>query len=1151
MRPIFLAFVALFLVPLAATAQERANTILVLDGSGSMWGQIEGINKIVIAREVVAEILADFPADQNLGLTVYGQRTRGDCTDIETVVPPGIDNRQTILDAVNAINPRGKTPMTDAVIAAAEALRYTEEAATVILVSDGIETCNPDVCAAAQTLEQAGIDFTAHVIGFDVTEAAALAQMQCIAEETGGQFLTASNADELSQALTQIATAPEPEQELAEHVFTARQNVTQRVLEDPVVWTIKTNAGETVIDGQEVNPFLLTLEDGQYVVSAYRALTGETKETSISTTGFIPVIVNFSFDDPAPQASLTAPDSVPGGTQFQVGWEGPNENLDNVQIGPVEGGYSDYTYVTQGNPVTLIAPMQPGVYELRYRLNDRETIATRPITVTEPPLGLDAPDSVGIGATITVTWTGPDAPGDNIQIGPAEGGYSDYTYTSVGNPITLIAPGTPGTYELRYRFRDNETVFTRPIEVTEVPLSLDGPETVTIGADFQVAWVGPDAPGDNIQIGPIGGGYTDYSYTSNGSPVTLTAPPEAGDYELRYRFRDNETILTVPISVVVSQASVSGPATAVAGDTITVTWDGPDNDRDFVSIAALGEDRYVNYTYTREGSPLQLLMPAEPGDYELRYQLREGGTVIARQPITVTPVSATLVVPGEAVVGETIQIGWDGPDYDRDYISIAQVSEDRYLNYTYTREGNPLGLLMPTDPGTYEVRYQLQQGGVVVARQSINVTDVKATLIAPDTAIAGEPVSVAWEGPDYENDYIAVGLPGERYINYTRTRQGNPLDLLMPTDPGTYEIRYHLQQDGSIIGTRLITVTEAQASLTAPDTATAGEPLTVGWVGPDYDNDYISVGVPGERYINYTRTRQGNPLELLMPTEPGTYELRYQLQQDGSIIATRPITVTAVTASLTAPDSAPIGMPLSVGWTGPDYDNDYLSVGVPGERYINYTRTRQGNPLELLMPTEPGTYELRYQLQQDGSIIATRPITITDVKASLTAPETAAAGALVTVGWDGPGYDNDYISVGVPGERYISYTRTNQGNPLQLSMPIDPGTYEIRYQLQQDGVILGTQLITVTPVSAQIVVPPSVSIEDATVTVGWDGPGYDNDYISISVPGDDGYIYLTRTRTGNPVEVRLPDAPGTYEVRYVMHQGATVLATAPLVVSAQ
>ena len=202
--------VSLLALPGLLSAQENPRTILVLDGSGSMWGQIDGRAKIEIAQTVMGDLLAALPGDQELGLTAYGHRTKGDCSDIETLVAPGAGTRDAIAAAVNGIQPRGKTPMTDAVTAAAEALRYTEEKATVILVSDGIETCNPDPCAAARALEQAGAEFTVHVVGFDVSDPEALEQMQCLAEETGGRFLTAANAGELGEALTEVAAAPEP-----------------------------------------------------------------------------------------------------------------------------------------------------------------------------------------------------------------------------------------------------------------------------------------------------------------------------------------------------------------------------------------------------------------------------------------------------------------------------------------------------------------------------------------------------------------------------------------------------------------------------------------------------------------------------------------------------------------------------------------------------------------------------------------------------------------------------------------------------------------------------------------------------------------------------------------------------------------------------
>ncbi len=210
-----LALVSPFVTAVQAQTQDRPQTILVLDASGSMWGQIDGVAKITIAQDVVTDLLATFPADVSLGLTVYGHREKGNCADIETVVAPAPGTAATIAAAVRGIQPRGKTPMTDAVIAAAQALKYTEERATVILVSDGIETCNPDPCAAALALEAAGVDFTAHVVGFDVEgDPTAQAQLQCLAANTGGRYIGASNALELTAALfTVVAVDPEPEPE--------------------------------------------------------------------------------------------------------------------------------------------------------------------------------------------------------------------------------------------------------------------------------------------------------------------------------------------------------------------------------------------------------------------------------------------------------------------------------------------------------------------------------------------------------------------------------------------------------------------------------------------------------------------------------------------------------------------------------------------------------------------------------------------------------------------------------------------------------------------------------------------------------------------------------------------------------------------------
>jgi Ca-activated chloride channel homolog len=203
-----------FISPQIAQANDKA--VIVLDASGSMWGQIDGKTKIEIARETLSNVLETIPADLDLGLVAYGHREKGNCSDIEEIVAPGPDSRDAIRKAVGALNPKGKTPIADSVKAAAEALRYTEEKATVIVITDGIETCSADPCALASELDKIGVDFTAHVIGFGLTEDEGK-QVACLAENTGGRYLQAQNADELAGALVEtVAVAPEPEIRLGE-----------------------------------------------------------------------------------------------------------------------------------------------------------------------------------------------------------------------------------------------------------------------------------------------------------------------------------------------------------------------------------------------------------------------------------------------------------------------------------------------------------------------------------------------------------------------------------------------------------------------------------------------------------------------------------------------------------------------------------------------------------------------------------------------------------------------------------------------------------------------------------------------------------------------------------------------------------------------
>ena len=200
------------LAPLqSAAAQERV--MLILDSSGSMWGQVEGVNKHIIARQVIGDVLTSIDDNVEMGVMAYGHRRKGDCRDIQTLMPVGPIDPEGIMSRIKRIQPRGKTPITEAVRRAGEELKYSEEKATIVLVSDGLETCDADPCALATEMEEVGVDFTVHVVGFDLGNED-VATLKCLAENTGGEFLQAGSANELTDALGQVVenvAQPEPE----------------------------------------------------------------------------------------------------------------------------------------------------------------------------------------------------------------------------------------------------------------------------------------------------------------------------------------------------------------------------------------------------------------------------------------------------------------------------------------------------------------------------------------------------------------------------------------------------------------------------------------------------------------------------------------------------------------------------------------------------------------------------------------------------------------------------------------------------------------------------------------------------------------------------------------------------------------------------
>jgi hypothetical protein len=212
-RALSAASIALFVgMPIAQA--DDANVLYILDSSGSMWGQIAGVAKVETARQVLSATLRDLPAGAKAGLMAYGHRREADCSDVELVGKVAPINADALIDRINAMRPLGKTPLAESIKQSVNAFGGLEgQNNNVLLISDGIESCNGDPCAAAKEAREAGVGIKVHVVGFDLSEEEKQ-QLQCIADEGGGQFFSADSADGFTQAMAQAATvvaaAPEP-----------------------------------------------------------------------------------------------------------------------------------------------------------------------------------------------------------------------------------------------------------------------------------------------------------------------------------------------------------------------------------------------------------------------------------------------------------------------------------------------------------------------------------------------------------------------------------------------------------------------------------------------------------------------------------------------------------------------------------------------------------------------------------------------------------------------------------------------------------------------------------------------------------------------------------------------------------------------------
>lgn len=207
---------------MAATnvAQAESNLLFILDSSGSMWGQVDGVAKITTAKTALNRLMGDLPPNTKAGLMVYGHREKGWCEDVELLAPLGRAQSGATANALNSISPKGKTPIAYSLGQSKFAFEGTSKDANnnVVLISDGIETCGGDPCAVAAELASQNVNVKVHVVGFDIPDEDRK-QLECIADRGKGKYFAANSTEGFTEAVSEavkiVVAEPEPEPEPA------------------------------------------------------------------------------------------------------------------------------------------------------------------------------------------------------------------------------------------------------------------------------------------------------------------------------------------------------------------------------------------------------------------------------------------------------------------------------------------------------------------------------------------------------------------------------------------------------------------------------------------------------------------------------------------------------------------------------------------------------------------------------------------------------------------------------------------------------------------------------------------------------------------------------------------------------------------------
>lgn len=845
--------------------------------------------------------------------------------------------------------------------------------------------------------------------------------------------------------------------------------------------------------------------------------------------------------------------------------------------------------------------------------------ALRSCTGTPPQYAVSfTPSAVGPGGTVTVSWSVPTGQAANDWVGLFQAGapnttYGWYKFTNGAGTgsATLTAPTQTGQYEFRYLIENGYADQARSAALT-VSASIVSPSVSSVQATnvtstgATITWTTNVASDSQVDYGLT----TAYGSSSTLDPskvtshaVTLAGLAASTTYHYRVRSTDAGGAVAVSgdstFTTLVSSAgfSVAGsPATVSPGGSLTVSWTAPAGRpvNDWVGLFAVGAPNTASlwYTFTNgtTSGSATATAPSQPGQYEFRYLLQNGYSDIVRSSaITVSTASfAVTASPASVGPGGTWTVSWTVPAGRpaNDWVGLFAVgaANTSSLWYAYTN-GAPTGSLTVTAPsqvGSYEFRYLLQNGYTDAARSStvtVVLSGNYAVSAAPVTVGPGGTWTVSWSAPSGRpaNDWVglfAAGAPNTTYLWYAFTggSTSGSLTVTAPTQTGQYEFRY-LLQNGYTDAARSSPVTVAAAAVTisaVQSSNVTSSAATITW----------TTNAPADSQVEYGPTTAYGSSTAVDPAQVTAHSAgltnlaastlyHYRVKSGGAVSGDNTFTTLASNAGYTlaaTPSSVSLGGTLTVAWTAPSGRpaNDWIGLfaaGAPNTTYVwfAFTNGAASGSFTVTAPSQAGQYEFRY-LQQNGYTDVARSNTATVGSSGYTlaaSPSTLNPGGALTVSWTAPAGrpTNDWIGLFAVGSSNNSavwwqYTNGATSGSFTPQAPSTLGQYEFRYLLQNGYTDATRSNIVTVDLSGNyaLTASPSTASPGGALTVSWTAPSGrpTNDWVGLFAVGAPNTTYVwyafTNGATTGTLTVAAPAQTGQYEFRYLLQNGYTSTA---------